>query len=520
MGYSGKFMILYDGTNHTFSIQKFQVDNLKIEFNMVIGTQKINSFVIYDEKGYKYTFDVKDKDKRYLRNLITSPVLSNPNGTNGYILSEEYLNSEYYFYSAHHLSKVTDANNQEILNYSYEEFIEPHPTTPNPATNLITNKISEINALDNGKVVFDFEYIPSLKYTQNDPIQLQNIEVKDYHNNTIKKFDFEYSFISITIGTTDIRNRRHLLKLKEYNTDLNQNNEYKFIYKNQVATTNPFFCNDNYYGFDTFGYLTNGINTSNIVEQTEIDIDYLIDMNSATPNVYRPSKDVSSFGVLERILYPTGGQVKYEFESNTYSYNENQSNVFLGTPVQEFYKAKNFDNHTYTEIYNSDYNTSVSSSFPLNITGSQPVKLYFKLMSNPIYPPFNPSNEPSYATCRLIGNGVDFYIDNYSVTCLGDYIEVQPGNYTVQFDLQNLGATGNLKIIKKTATTAPVKEWLYGGGLRIKKISHFNSHSLFLMQTPVKEINYEYQMFIKCLITIIALVENYMMVICVTFHQE
>ncbi|NJM79894.1 MAG: hypothetical protein HC854_10275 [Flavobacterium sp.] len=495
MGYSGKFKIIFNSSNNTFTLQKLQVDNLKIDFTMISGTQKIDSFTVYDDKGFKYIFDIKDRDKRELYNLIRSPTLLNPNGTNGTILTQEQLQSEYYFNSAHHLSKVMDNNGKELVTYLYEEFIEPHPITPHPATNLITNKLSVINALDNGKILFDFDKVLPDTDKDNDPIQLQTIEVKDNYNNSIKKFNFQYGGISVTLGVIDHRVKRTLSNLIENNNNVTQNNEYKFIYKNQVATSNPFFCNDNYYGFDTFGYLTNGLNTNNLVEQTEIDLDYLLDMDSATPNVYRPSKDVSSLGVLERILYPTGGQVKYEFESNTYSFNENQSNQFLGTPIQEVYKTKNFDNHSYTEIYNSSYNTSVSSSFPLNITGSQPVKLYFKLLSNPIYPPFNPPNEPSYATCRLLGNGVDFYIDNYSINCLGDYIEVQPGNYTVQFTLQNLGATGNLKITKKSLTTAPVKEWVYGGGLRIKQITHFDSHSLSQRQTAVKQINYDYQMF-------------------------
>ncbi|WP_445455985.1 hypothetical protein [Flavobacterium sp. HNIBRBA15423] len=488
MGYSGKFRILYDGSNNTFSLQKLQEDNLKIEFNMISGTQKIESFVVYDDKGFKYTFDVKDKDKRYLRNLITSAVLTNPNGTNDYILSEEYLNSEYYFCSAHHLSKVTDNNGKELVNYTYEEFIEPHPTTPHPATNLITNKVSEIHAVDNGKILFNFDYIPSLKYTHNDPIQLQNIEVKNLFNNTIKKFDFNYGFLNVTLGITDVKSRRYLDKLIENNTISTENNEYNFEYKNVVNNTNPFFCSTTYYGLDTFGYLTNTIDKNSLVDPSEIDIDYVLDLD-------RPSKEACVFGILERILYPTGGQVKYEFESNTYSYADSQSDLFNGVPIAAIYKAKNFDNHIYTELYNSNYNTSNLNSIPLTLTGTLPVKLYFKLLSNPYYSQLNdPVNEPLYATCRLIGNGVNFYIDNYSLSCLGDYIEVQPGNYTIQINtIGNESATGHLKVTKKETTTQPIKEWVYGGGLRIKKISHYNSHSL--LQSPVKEMNYDYQMF-------------------------
>ncbi|MCK6606876.1 MAG: hypothetical protein L6Q46_01075, partial [Flavobacterium sp.] len=412
------------------------------------------------------------------------------------ILSEEYLKMDYFFYSAHHLSKVTDNNGEELVTYLYEEFIEPDLVNPHPSTNLITNKLSQINAIDHGKIIFDFDKVLSPLQKDNDPIQLQNIEVKDNHNNTIKKYNFEYSGISLTIGVIDHRTKRILSKIIENNNDDTQNNEYKFKYINNVNNTNPFFCDENYYGLDPFGYLTSALNINNLVEDTEVDVDYLGDLN-ADFNRYRPSKDLVNFGVIEEITYPTGGRVKYEFESHTYSFNENQSNMFYDIPIQEVYKARNFDNHVYSELYNSNYDTSTlySNSIPLNITGTSPVKLYFKLLSNPYYSNLNdPVNEPLYATCRLIGNGVDFYIDNYSVTCLGDYIEVQPGIYTIQFfSVGNEPATGHLKITKKETITQPIKEWFYGGGLRIKKISHFNS--LLVNAMPVNEINYDYQMF-------------------------
>ncbi|MCK6609302.1 MAG: hypothetical protein L6Q46_13540, partial [Flavobacterium sp.] len=46
MGYTGKFKITYNGHNNTFLLEKLQVDNLKIEFNMINGTQIIDSFII------------------------------------------------------------------------------------------------------------------------------------------------------------------------------------------------------------------------------------------------------------------------------------------------------------------------------------------------------------------------------------------------------------------------------------------------------------------------------------------
>lgn len=196
------------------------------------------------------------------------------------------------------------------------------------------------------------------------------------------------------------------------------------------------------------------------------------------------------FGVIEEIKYPTGKIEKYEFESNTFKFNDNQSFLFYGIPIEDLYKTKNFDNHNYVELYNLFLNTGRTNILPINLTGTGIKKLYFKFSSSSSILS-DPEINDSFATIRLTGNGVDFYIDQYSLSCLGDYIELQPGNYNVQIFSDAL-AFGNLIITERVITNQPLKKWLYGGGLRIKKISHYNSLN---DELPANEINYEYQMF-------------------------
>lgn len=57
LGNTGKFMIIRNTTNNTFSLQMIDNSLLKIEFDMDMQTNRINSFTIYDEKGYKYVFN-------------------------------------------------------------------------------------------------------------------------------------------------------------------------------------------------------------------------------------------------------------------------------------------------------------------------------------------------------------------------------------------------------------------------------------------------------------------------------
>ncbi|MCZ8090992.1 hypothetical protein [Flavobacterium sp.] len=90
MGHTGSFMIYFDAVNNSFSIQNIEYSNLKIEFAMINGTQSINSFVIYDDKGYKYVFDIKDRDTRVCRDMVKTGLMD-PNGGPAIILEQAYL---------------------------------------------------------------------------------------------------------------------------------------------------------------------------------------------------------------------------------------------------------------------------------------------------------------------------------------------------------------------------------------------------------------------------------------------
>ena len=94
---------------------------------------------------------------------------------------------------------------------------------------------------------------------------------------------------------------------------------------------------------------------------------------------------------------------------------------------------------------------------------------------------------------RIYVNGAYRRVYHYSASCLGEYIEMPPGNYTIQImHLGNEAATGSIIVTKRSNTSQPLKEWIYGGGLRIKRISH---HTKETFSTPAKELNYNYQLF-------------------------
>jgi hypothetical protein len=481
MGYSGSFMIYFDASNNSFSIQKEDYNNLKIEFEMINGTQSVNSFVIYDDKGYKYVFDIKDRDTRVAHDMI-KPSMLNPNGGPREILSQEYLMSPYPYINAHHLSKIYDNNGKELVSYFYNTTTKYYQGNPNISYDIKINKLSEIVSEGIGKVIFSYNNDTNLETSKSDTFELQNVTVKNIFNQTIKKFSFDYFFSELELNNYDIASRRMLQKVQEFNNTETTSIDTHLYYDTAVYSlpSHPNSCHEGYYGIDYFGYLNSNVNPLSIFENFDGEIN----------DIKQPSKNVLRYGILKRIVHPSGGRVDYDFESHTYAYPD-----FMNTTGFDEYYMFNPDNHVYTEVLNTSFNTNNQTLIPFTVTGTEAGKFYFKLSANPYYSELNdPVDQPIYASLRVFVNGDYRTITNTSTSCLGEYIEMPPGNYTLQvMHVGNESATGSIVVTKRSRTTEPVKEWFYGGGLRIKKISHYTSSDS--NATPAREINYNYQMF-------------------------
>lgn len=481
MGYAGKFMIYYDGSNNTYSIQKLDYNNLKIDFEMINGTQSVNSFVIYDDKGYKYIFDVKDRDTRMCMDMV-KPSMLNPNGGPDVVLDQVYLESPYPYTNAHHLSKIYDNNGKELVNYTYNTTIKYYQGAPNTSYDIKINKLSEINVIDFGKIIFNYHNNTALETSNSDTFQLQDVTIKNSFNQIIKKYAFEYYFSELALNHYQTAKRRMLQKVKEFNSSETISNDTSFYYNSEVIPLpiNTNYCFEGYYGIDAFGYLNSTINPLSISENVDFELH----------DLKLPSKSVIKYGILERIVYPAGGRVDYEFESHTYTYPD-----YLNQSSNEEYYKFNPDNHEYSEDLNTTFNTTNQTLIPFTVTGTSPSKFYFKLNANPYYSQINyPVDEPIYASLRILVNGVYRVVTKNSASCLGEYIEMPPGNYTIEImHVGNESATGSIVVTKRFRTTQPLKEWVYGGGLRIKKISHYTSTETYA--TPAKEVNYSYQLF-------------------------
>lgn len=481
MGYTGKFKINYDQLNNTAVIEKLEINNLKITCTMGVNSQAVASFTVYDDDGLKYIFNVRDRNnascidigqQQFILNMIYGMTELAPLN----ILSLNYV-------SAYHLSEVYDANNVKLINCSFTTHVIPNPGI-GPTSDKVTNKLNILESVNYGTILFDYVYSAALETTLNDPFALNEISLKNKKNELINKYKLNYDVLYIK------KERRYLSKLEKFDVGTQSTQDYIFEYHNYINNTSPFYCDgteDFFYGTDKFGYLNL---TGNPWFTAEFD-EYITDGMFYEDFNERTSKDACLYGVLTKISYPTGGMKEFEFESNTFRYFQN-----LNAPIptlQVPYEVENTDNHVYTQIHNADYSTiNGICNVPLIISGTEPVKLFIKLYPVAYYSSGNfSSNEPMYALFQLLGNGPSIVLQRTTPTCLGHFIELVPGSYTIQVSSTE-NSIGSIIITKKNLTSQPIKQFVYGGGLRIKKITDKN---LLGVATPDREVNYEYGMF-------------------------
>ena len=465
LGNSGEFKIIRNTTNNTFSLQIIDNSLLKIEFDMDMQTNRINSFTIYDEKGYKYVFDQLENaygkfwTKRYINNLPNQPTI-------GYT-------------GSHHLSKIYDNNGKEIVSYGYTVYSRPF--FPNSTFYDNALKLTSITALGYGTAELNYYYSNLLDSSLSDPVSMNDVVIKDIYGNTIKKFGFSQHYS----GLLD-KQRRFLNKVTEYDKTLTEVKAYNLTYK--TTYTNPYSCSEDYeFGTDMYGYL-------NLMPKYHVPEGVSYFQGPITLTL----PDVCEVGVLERMTLPTGGRIDYEFESNTVPGSTDPAYYnSIGTPLAN---ELNPDNYTQTVYASTSFSTTTNTSWQFTVSGTTPKTLFLKGIATAYTSPLsNPPSQLLYPDYIISGNGLvtpynfsDNYDDINRYPCIGRKLVLSPGTYTVNINkLPGTSTTGTITITEYVLNSQ-LKGWIYEAGIRIKKISHYES---LAATTPSREVNYDYQRF-------------------------
>ncbi|NER16779.1 RHS repeat protein [Spongiivirga citrea] len=454
LGASGRFVIVKDGIS---LVPKFlsNTSKVRIELTYDFNTFIIDKFVVIDTRGYKFHFEVFEQTTTEPITMVTLQ-----DGT----VSAPSLGSYTYskFRSAWKMTKITSSNNITLANFSYqdvdENFLTPINQTENKllsghqavfhpvqqvrgynigvvkpkyvssqsSVSIDTKKLSNISFKDQTSILFNISNgHPELSSSG---AKLNSLIIKDHNNLESKRFSFYYS--------TNQYNRLFLDKVSETagTTTLDYTLEY-----NSKSNLEGFGSSNK----DYWGYLI--LNQGITYDQTD--------------------KTGIKTGALTKITFPTGGSKEFDFESNTFGY-EGSNKLDEGQYIANPDNTANINNDSFTFSYDPS-NPIFPTSF-LSFDHDQTINLS-SFVSN------DATGIANYFRITLT-NGSGFS-QEIKLTDQNVDIPVLAGNYSLSMSITepfipntNDTVTAQVSLRYRDLNSGPLKEFLYGGGLRIKQV--------------------------------------------------
>lgn len=482
MGYSGRyFMTKKYGVYEIVSLDNS--NPVKITYN-----SSSNSFVLYDEKGNRYDFDIKETttqstDSQFSFFGAPNPVWGSHSDPITYI-------------SAFHLSKVYDPNGKLLIEYKYNDFeikenyrdvitttntlitgmtsqmledecpgqssaMEPQEIRTVSSRNSMTKKLIQIDVKDKEKI--DFSMSADRNDTDNEgAYKLNEIIIKDNNGNVVKRVKLEYGYYTLPITTQSVRKRLSLSKV----TEIYGSEElyYNLFYKPLPEGIQ--YINKDYWGYPTT--VSEAMPTSSSKEANPL---------------------LTSTGILEKMTLPTGGAVVYDFEANRYSHVGNQA-------VTDF--DSNPLNWLATPLLG--YGSTPGGTTQCGDISAAIVEKKVKFYG------FT-TNGGKFSYKEFDGNNNLITSDNLcSLPNCESVVSIPLGHYIILYytNLNQGGGQGSFRYTVFMKNTDPY-DFLLGGGVRIKTIGYFEDGSVpqdyyynpeyHAYYTPSKEKNYDYTLF-------------------------
>jgi YD repeat-containing protein len=288
---SGKFY--WDQVTEKF--HTYPWTNLKITYSGF-------AFEIVDDDGTIYTFPASLRE--------TSTV----SGSN---LGEQIT-------SAWWASKMYDANKTDSISFSYvvenqtNYTLDPQiKTIWGSCDNTFGSSIASTAAYTLSSITFSNGNVQLIKDTAarqdlSGGHALKSVEVYNNNSSLIKKIDLTYHYRS---GTTPsnysptVGKRMMLQEVKESGSANTNGGKYNFTYDSTVDIPHRLSMSQDYWGF------YNGRTNSELTPTTQFTTpsNTIIQITGADRNVY---PGYTQFGILKKIIYPTGGRTELEYENN------------------------------------------------------------------------------------------------------------------------------------------------------------------------------------------------------------
>lgn len=436
-GISGKFKIERNIYDNTFAAVNYDRNNIKIEITRTNNTATliVNSFILTDDKGYKFTFSD-----------FSQSVYSNPNKI---------------YRSAFYITNIKDAGGTELLTYEYQKNNQYAPGT---STLLYEScKLKKINSLGLGKIDLEYNYDSSLSNTYHDPYSISKIKAQNFYGKNLFEFDFEYSFKFFSIFNNSKRVLEKISKRNFENINLPETTKFEY----------------NTSGLDDSVTLPNNAGISC--------------MDFSETHAY-PTNCI--IGLLKKVYLSTGGITEYEFEPNEYFFDKNSSGYLQN--LQELYMDPTIQSIEHiTDITYTNTHTASLAMWNLQGDPTKQKKIYFIFNAGRGDNPFLPENPGNFFTgFKIDGNSSNnftlcgpVYYDTGTYSSISSTL-INPGNHTLEFP--GIFESGTVSIYELKNSTPPYKNIDYTQGVRIKKIKNYNSSS---STSPDKIISYSYNLF-------------------------
>lgn len=367
-----------------------------------------------------------------------------------YSIRNEKLNIR----NAFHLSSIKSSNSKVLVSYQY---VNQNYGTSNH------HFLKSVTSEGIGKIEFELS-IPPIP-SADSRTQYSQMTVFDFLQNPLLKFTYDQYGGTLVKSTMD----------ESYQET------YKFKYRMPQL-----IIGDGSQGssFDYWGYPKGG-GCNFLAPGTAMDTNFAMT------------------GVLQQIIYPTGGSVIYDFEANTYSSSENN---YLGNGQAVFFTDPTiFENrYNFSAPHVGGKTFTASNSTPYSFTVFATGQYYFKVEGEPYYDPnFGIIIDPTVALKNSSGTVLSNITKgtNSQNGCLGKFVNLSPGVYSIA--LSGLSSLPTTVSISMLAQNPSINKYWYGGGIRIKRIGFFDAtvpNEYYEMRRPpaikpVREINYGYHIF-------------------------
>ncbi|MEN2401077.1 DUF5977 domain-containing protein [Flavobacterium sp. MC2016-06] len=458
------------------------------------------SFIITDEKGTKYTFE------RISETTTASTSIESPAYSSSYNETKSY---------SFHIVKIETVNN-EIINFNYEDekysYNDPSVFSSRTSTYVPSGMSGELipgglplfvetetkntiilkgkrlisittNTSEN--IQFLYENCPRLDLPQtttaanevlNGGFALKEIKINGGARNDSYVFEHGYFNLPNYTPCTNPGMSSDYYRLKLISLKKNSDPAYQFKYNENIALPGRLDLS-----YDHWGYFKSSAG--------KYSVDYALNFFDGVTR--DPELEMTKLGVLNRIIYPTGGSSAFDYELNdyygifkTYAKRIDKSADLhivgqeeLGLPNEAQYLTQTF---TIPSTYVPDSAVIVKDISLGEQTTSNFVNIYLtdsnNNTNNIVYTVVTASTTNTHLVYKMLN--------------------LAPGTYTLHVDGIYSGGGAAITWVELEGTDTQVLKNIQVGGLRVKSIANYDSDNL---STPSTKQFYTYKNIVNSL---------------------